>query len=118
MAEYRLGEMEMKFAEIIWEKEPVSSGNLVKLCEEKLDWKKSTTYTVLRRFCDRGLFQNRGGTVSSLISKEEFFAGSSEKYIEDTFHGSLPRFLTAFTSRRKLSEKEIAQLQKIIDDYK
>ncbi len=116
MAEYRLGEMEMKFAEIIWENEPVSSGNLVKLSEEKLGWKKSTTYTVLRRFCDRGLFQNKSKIVSSLVSKEEFFAGSSERYIEETFHGSLPRFLAAFTSRRKLSEKEIAQLQKIIDD--
>lgn len=118
MAEYRLGEIEMKFAEIIWENEPVSSGTLVKLCEEKLNWKKSTTYTVLRRFCERKLFQNNGGTVSSLVSKDDFFAGSSQKYIEETFHGSLPRFLTAFTSRRKLSEKEIAQLQKIIDDNK
>ncbi len=114
MAEYRLGEIEMRFADIIWNHEPLSSGELVKLCAKKLDWKKSTTYTILRRVCERGLFQNQGGMVTSLVSKEEFFAMQSEKFVEDTFDGSLPKFLAAFTRRKKLSEKEIVQLQRII----
>lgn len=116
MAEYRLGEIEMRFAEIIWKKEPLTSGELVKLCERELDWKKSTTYTILRRLCDRGLFQNDGGMVTSLVSKDDFFAMQSEKFVEDTFYGSLPKFLAAFTRRKKLSEKEIQELQRIIDE--
>ncbi|HBA97377.1 MAG TPA: BlaI/MecI/CopY family transcriptional regulator [Lachnospiraceae bacterium] len=114
MAEYKLGEIEMRFADIIWNNEPLSSGELVKLCAEELSWKKSTTYTILRRVCERGLFQNKNGTVTSLVSKEEFRSMQSEKFIDDTFAGSLPKFLTAFTRRKRLSEKEIAQLQQII----
>lgn len=116
MAEYKLGEIEMRFADIIWQHEPLSSGELVKLCEKELSWKKSTTYTILHRVCDRELFQNEGGIVTSLVTKEEFLAGQSEKFVEDTFHGSLPKFLAAFTKRKKLSEKEIEELQKIIDE--
>lgn len=116
MAEFRLGEIEMRFADIIWEKEPVSSGELVKICERELNWKKSTTYTVLRRICDRGLFQNEEGIVTSLVTKEEFLAGQSEKFVEETFHGSLPGFLAAFTKRKKLSDKEIEELEKIISE--
>lgn len=116
MAEFRLGEIEMRFADIIWEKEPVSSGELVKICERELSWKKSTTYTVLRRICDRGLFQNEEGIVTSLVTKEEFLAGQSEKFVEETFHGSLPGFLAAFTKRKKLSDKEIEELEKIISE--
>ncbi|MCI8771650.1 MAG: BlaI/MecI/CopY family transcriptional regulator [Lachnospiraceae bacterium] len=114
MAEYKLGEIEMRFADIIWDHEPMPSGELVKLCAQTLDWKKSTTYTILRRVCERGLFQNKDGVVTSLVSKEEFFAMQSEKFVEDTFSGSLPKFLAAFTRRKKLSEKEIVQLQRII----
>lgn len=116
MAEYRLGEIEMRFADIIWQNEPLTSGELVKLCGKELDWKKSTTYTILHRVCDRELFQNEGGIVTSLVSKEEFLARQSEKFVEDAFHGSLPKFLAAFTKRKKLSEKEIEELQKIIDE--
>lgn len=116
MAEYKLGEVEMRFADIIWQNEPLTSGELVKRCEEELNWKKSTTYTILRRVCERELFQNEDGIVTSLVSKEEFFALQSEKFVEDTFQGSLPGFLAAFTSRRKLSEKEINELKQIIRD--
>lgn len=116
MAEYKLGEIEMRFAYIIWEHEPLTSGELVKICAQELNWKKSTTYTVLRRLCERGLFQNEEGTVASLVSKEDFFALQSEKFVDDTFAGSLPRFLAAFTRRKKLSEREIEQLQRIIED--
>lgn len=115
MIKYRLGETEMKFADIIWENEPLQSGELAKLCEQKLEWKKSTTYTILHRVCDRGLFRNYKGTVTSIVSKEEFLAKQSEKFVEDTFAGSLPGFLAAFTSRNKLSEKEIKEIMTIIE---
>ena len=99
MREYKLGEVEMKFADIIWEKEPLSSGELAKLCEEKLGWKKSTTYTILKRVCERELFVNEGGVVTSLVSKQEFLSNKSEQFVEETFAGSLPAFLTAFGCR-------------------
>ncbi len=116
MADYRLGAMETRFAHLIWENAPVSSGELVKLCEKELSWKKSTTYTMLRRLCERGIFKNENGTVSALMSEGDFAALQSEKFVEETFDGSLPRFLTAFTSRNKLSEQEIAELQRLIDE--
>ena len=115
MAEYRLGEVESIFADIIWTNEPLPSRRLAELAQEKLHWKRTTTYTVLKRLCDRGLFQNDGGTVTALVSKEEFYARQSEQFVEDTFQGSLPAFLAAFGSRKKLSESEIDELQKVID---
>ena len=118
MEDYKLGAMETKFAGLIWDNEPISSGDLVKLCEKELTWKKSTTYTMLRRLCDRRIFQNKDGTVSSLMSKQEFAALQSERFVEDTFHGSLPQFLAAFTMRKKLSESEINELQRLIDEKK
>lgn len=111
----KLGVIESRFADIIWENEPLASGQLVKLCAEKLEWKKPTTYTVLRRLCERGIFQNEDGIVSSLISKEDYYAMQSEEFVNETFAGSLPAFLTAFTSRQKLSEEEIKELQDLID---
>lgn len=118
MPEYRLGEIEAHFANLIWENEPLSSRKLTELAEEHLAWKKSTTYTVLKRLCDRGLFRNQGGTVTSCLSKEEFLAGQSEQFVEETFSGSLPAFLAAFGSRKKLSEQEIDELQKLIDSMR
>lgn len=116
MAEYRLGEVEMRFATLIWENEPIASGELAKLSEKELNWKKSTTYTILKRLCERELFQNVGGVVTSLVSKQLFLAKQSEQFIEDNFEGSLPGFITAFTSGRKLTRKEIVELQRIIDE--
>lgn len=115
MADTRLGAVETRFANLIWAHEPLSSGELVKLCQQELHWKKSTTYTVLRRLCERGLFRNDGGTVTSLLSKEQFTAMQSEQFVEETFEGSLPRFLAAFSTRRKLSDEEIDALQALID---
>ena len=115
MGELTMGAIETRFAEMIWQREPVSSTELVKLAAAELDWKKSTTYTVLRRLCERGIFQNQDGTVTSLISKQDFYAVQSEKFVEDTFSGSLPAFLAAFTARKKLSDTEINELQKLID---
>ena len=115
MSELRMGAIESRFADIIWENEPVPSPELVKLAERELNWKKSTTYTVLKRLCERGIFQNRGGVVTSLISRQDFYAVQSEKFVEETFSGSLPSFLAAFTTRKKLSEEEISELQALID---
>ncbi len=110
-----LGVIESRFADLIWEHAPLSSGALVALCEAHLHWKKSTTYTVLKKLCDRGLFCNNGGTVSVVIQKEEFAAMQSEEIVRDAFSGSLPAFVAAFTSRNTLSEREIADLQSLID---
>jgi len=118
MTDYRLGEIEMRFAELIWQNEPVASGDLVKLAEKELCWKKSTTYTILRRLCEREIFQNKDSVVTSLLSKEEFLAGQSEKFVEETFSGSLPHFLAAFSSRKKLSDKEIEEIQHFIDEHR
>ena len=115
MSDLKMGAIESRFADMIWQNEPVSSTELVKTAARELSWKKSTTYTVLKRLCERGIFQNVGGTVSSLISKEEFYSRQSEQFVEETFDGSLPAFLAAFTARKKLSEDEIEQLQKLID---
>ena len=116
MAQYKLGKVESAFADIIWSNEPLSSSNLVELCREKLEWKKSTTYTVLRRLCQRGIFQNEDGLVTSRLSREEFFARQSEEFIEQAFSGSLPLFLTAFSRRKKLTEDDIRKLQQMIDE--
>lgn len=118
MEELKLGTVESKFADIIWENEPISSGQLVKLCGQQLDWKKSTTYTMLKRLCERGLFQNEKGMVSALMTKEEFGAAQSEKIIEESFDGSLPAFIAAFTSRKKLSPDDVNEIQKMIDSYR
>ncbi len=116
--ETKLGTIETRFAELIWENEPIASGELVKLCEKELQWKKPTTYTVLRKLCEKGLFRNEGGTVRSCISKQEFYARQSESFVEETFKGSLPAFLAAFTSRKALSETDVAELRRMIDEYK
>ena len=110
--------MESLFADIIWKNEPLSSRRLAELAEQRLNWKRTTTYTVLKRLCDRGLFQNLGGTVTSLLSREEFYARRSEQFVEDTFGGSLPAFLAAFGSRKRLSNAEIDELQRLIDSMR
>ncbi len=118
METYKLGEMEQRFADLIWQREPVSSGELVKLCDTEFGWKKSTTYTMLKRLCDRGIFENQKGTVAALIAREDFLAMQGEQFLTETFDGSLPQFLAAFTRRNKLSEKEILEIQRLIDTHK
>lgn len=117
MSDYQMGMAESKFADMIWENEPISSTELAKMSEASFQWKKSTTYTVLKRLCEKGIFQNQKGTVTSLISRQEFYAVQSEKFVEETFEGSLPAFLAAFTSKKKLTANEIAQLRQMIDSY-
>lgn len=117
MEAYKLGEMEEKFAELIWEHAPVGSGELTKLCEQAFSWKRTTTYTMLKRLCERGLFSNENGTVVVCMSREEFQAGRGEQFIDEKFGGSLPLFLAAFSRRRKLGRQEIQELRKLIDAY-
>jgi len=114
MGEYTLGAIERRFAELIWRHEPLSSGQLVKLCQQELNWKKSTTYTVLRRLCQRGIFQNRDSVVTSLLTEQEFDARQSQQFVEEAFDGSLPKFLAAFTRQKKLTEREIEELEQFL----
>ena len=114
----KIFDSEYRFACIVWAHEPVTTRELVQLCQEQLEWKRTTTYTVLKKFSKRGIFDNQNGTVIVRITKEEFYARQSECYVEHSFHGSLPGFVAAFTSRRKLSAKEIEELQQIIDQNK
>jgi predicted transcriptional regulator len=118
MSELQMGSGEKSFAELIWESEPISSGDLARKSEQTLGWKKTTSYTVLKRLCDKGLFQNENGTVSSLISREDYHFKQGEQMVTGSFGGSLPAFLAAFTSRKKLTKQEIEEIQQMINDYK
>ncbi len=118
MKDMELGSVQERFADIIWANEPIGSGKLVKICERELNWKKPTTYTVLRKLCEKGIMQNVDGTVTSRVSREDFYAAKSEQIVEDSYEGSLPTFIAAFTSRKKLSGDEIEEIQKMIDAYK
>lgn len=117
MEERKLGPVELRFAELIWENAPISSGELVKLCARELEWKKSTTYTVLKKLCEQGLFQNQGGTVTVLVSRQDYQARQSKQYVADTFSGSLPAFLAAFAQGAPLSQKDIAGIRALIDRF-
>ena len=117
MDEVKLGVVESRFADIIWSHEPLHSRDLVKLCEQELNWKKPTTYTVLRKLCERGIFRNENSIVSSVISREEFYSLQSHRFVEETFDGSLPAFLASFTARKELSPEEVAQIRRLIASY-
>ena len=114
--DYHINESEYRLMDILWDVQPINSMELVGLCGERLGWKKSTTYTVLRRLCQKGIFQNEDGVVTSRVSREELAARQSEAFVDEAFGGSLPRFLAAFTRRKKLTGEEIAQLQRLIDE--
>ncbi len=118
MSDLQMGAIESRFAEIIWGNEPLSSAELARRSEELLGWKKTTSYTVLKRLCDKGIFQNNKGTVSSLLSREEYFSMQSERFVEETFQGSLPAFLAAFTARKNLSPEEVAHLRRMVEEYR
>lgn len=110
-----MGVLESRFADIIWEHEPLASRDLIRMAEKELNWKATTSYTVLKRLCERGLFRLQNKIVTSLISREEFYRRKSEQFVEETFHGSLPAFIAAFGSRKKLSDDEVEELKKLID---
>ena len=113
-----LGAVQERFADLVWANEPIPSGELVKICEKELKWKKPTTYTVLRKLCEKGLLQNEDGIVSALVSREEFYSAKSEQIIKDSYEGSLPAFIAAFTSRKKLTCDEVDEIQKMIDSFR
>uniref|UniRef100_UPI004026A8AE BlaI/MecI/CopY family transcriptional regulator n=1 Tax=Faecousia sp. TaxID=2952921 RepID=UPI004026A8AE len=117
MEERKLGPVELRFAELIWENAPISSGELVKLCAQELEWKKSTTYTVLKKLREQGLFQNQKGTVTVLVSRQDYQARQSKQFVADTFSGSLPAFLAAFAQGAPLSQKDIADIRALIDRF-
>lgn len=115
--ERNLGAVEARFANMLWEREPLTSAQAVQWGEEVLQWKKSTTFTVLRRLCDKGLFQNNGGVITATISRQDFYAQQSERFVKETFEGSLPAFLAAFTSRKKLSPQDVEELRRMVAMY-
>ena len=118
MNEIKLGVIESRFADIVWERAPLSTSELIKLCEAEFAWKRTTTYTVLKRLSERGIFKNDNGTVTVLISKNDFDSMQSEKVVNESFGGSLPAFIAAFTSRQNLSDDEIAEIRAIIEKMK
>lgn len=115
MERITIGVIEARFADLVWEKEPVTTKELVKLCEKEFNWKRTTTYTVLKRLCERGLFLMQDSIVTSLLSRDEFYAIQSEQFVEQTFKGSLPDFLAAFSSRKKPTAEELETLRHMID---
>ncbi len=114
----KLGMVEARFADIVWENEPLSTKELVAICAEELDWKRTTTYTVLKKLCDRGIFLTKDSVITSVISKKEFHAMQSEAFVKETFQGSLPAFIAAFTTRKALTQAEIEELEKLIHSFK
>lgn len=117
MAEMKLGMVEAHFADIVWQHEPVSTKELVLLCEKELNWKRTTTYTVLKKLCERGIFLTENSTVTSLLSRNEFYASQSEKFVDETFDGSLPAFIAAFTTRKKPTAEELKEIRRMIDTF-
>lgn len=117
MPDYKLGVVESRFADIVWECAPITSGELVKLCAAELGWKRTTTYTVLKKLSERGLFKLEGGVVTVLVSREDHYAAQSEQFVSETFGGSLPAFLAAFTRRKSMSREELEELRRMIDSF-
>lgn len=118
MTNTELGDVQARFADIIWANAPLPSGELVKICEKELNWKKPTTYTVLRKLCEKGLFENSDGLVKPLISREAFYSEKSEQCIKEGFSGSLPAFIAAFAARKPLSEAEANEILLLIESYR
>lgn len=115
MEEMKLGLVEAKFAEIIWDNEPMSTKELVNLCDAQLNWKRTTTYTVLKKLCNRGIFKTENSMIYAIVSREQFYAIQSEKFVEETFQGSLPAFIAAFSKRKILTHEEIEKIRQMID---
>lgn len=113
-----IGEVQERFANLVWDNEPIPSGQLVKLCEQELNWKKPTTYTVLRKLCEKELFRNEDGLVSAVLTREQFASRRSEQFVDNAFHGSLPAFVAAFTAQKGLSAREAEEIQQMIDKFR
>jgi len=117
MTQTRLGVVESRFADIVWSNAPLSTKELVELCEKELNWKRTTTYTVLKKFCNRQIFSMSKKNVTVLITKDEFQAMQSEQFVQDTFHGSLPAFIAAFTTRKALSQEELDEIKRMVESF-
>ena len=117
MLKLQMGAFESRFADIIWENEPITAAQLARFGQAELNWKKTTSYTVLKRLCDKGIFQNDNGTVTSCLSRDEFRARQSENFVKNTFGGSLPAFLAAFTSRQALSQEDVTELRRMVAEF-
>ena len=113
----KIFESEYKFACIVWDKEPVTMKELIKLCNEELEWKRTTTYTVVKRLCERGILKNEEGVVTSIYTKEQIQYSESRQFLDKTFEGSLPGFMAAFLKGKKISEKEIKELRQMLDEF-
>ena len=118
MADYKLAEAESRFADLIWGNAPIHSPRLAELAADVMKWKKSTTYTVLKKLCDKGIFKNEYALVTTLMTRNEYYANQSVKYVDDTYGGSLPQFITSFVSSRKLTDKQADEIQRLIDEYR
>lgn len=118
MNELKLGVVDSRFADIVWKNAPLSTAELVKKCGEELSWKRTTTYSVLKKFCDNNIFKLENSVVSVLVTKEELHSRQSEKFVEEVFDGSLPAFIAAFTSKKRLTKEEVASIQRMIDSAK
>lgn len=114
----KIFESEYRFCLILWEHEPIRTTELVHLCQEQLEWKRTTTYTVIKRLGERGVLKNENGIVTSLVSKDEAQASEIDELVEKKFEGSLPSFIAAFTRHRKISEQEIDEVQRMIDEFR
>ena len=117
MSELQMGAVEARFADIIWNHAPVTAAQLAKYAEAELGWKKTTAYTVLKRLCEKGIFQNQKGTVTVLVTREQFYAMQSEKFVEETISGSLPAFIAAFARRKSITKEELSQIRAMLDAY-
>lgn len=114
----KIFESEYRFCLILWEHEPINSGELAKLCQKQLEWKRTTTYTVIKRLSERGVLKNENSIVSSLVSKDEVQAAEIDEFVEKKFEGSLPAFIAAFTKHQKISSTELDEVQRMIDRYR
>lgn len=115
--DYKLGVVESHFADIIWRHEPLPTSGLVKICADELRWKRTTTYTVLKKLSERGIFRLQDGIVTSQISRDDYYALQSEKFVAETFQGSLPAFIASFAKRKTISPKELQEIRRMIDAY-
>ena len=118
MTDWKLGVVEARFADIVWENAPMTTKELVALCEKELNWKRTTTYTVLKKLCDRGIFETKEHTITVLLPKQEFHALQSEQFVNENFKGSLPAFIAAFTARNTLTKEEQTQIRALIESFK
>ena len=117
MHDLTMGPVESRFAGLIWDHEPITAAELAKLADRELKWKKTTAYTALKRLCEKGIFRNDGGTVTSILSREEYRARQSRQFLDNTCGGSIPAFLAAFTKKKELSREDLQQIRRMLDEY-